>query len=48
MGCRFCIEFPSGLLDPRESLLQAAERELAEETGYRGNIKVTYRQMSVC
>ncbi len=40
MECRFSLEFPSGLIDPQESLEQAAERELAEETGYHGNIKV--------
>jgi ADP-ribose pyrophosphatase len=29
------IELPAGTLDPREEPLQAAQRELAEETGYR-------------
>lgn len=37
---RFSIEFPAGLVDAGESLEQAAKRELAEETGYHGEIKV--------
>jgi ADP-ribose pyrophosphatase len=31
-----CIEIPSGLLDPNESIETCAERELLEETGYIG------------
>lgn len=32
---RAMIEFPAGKLDPGESVLSCAQRELAEETGYR-------------
>ena len=35
----YTIEFPAGLIDDDESLEQTAERELYEETGYRGTIK---------
>jgi len=31
------IEIPAGLVDKEESTLQAAERELEEETGYKAN-----------
>lgn len=32
---RVLIEFPAGKIDPGESMLRCAQRELAEETGYR-------------
>ena len=32
---RYLWEFPAGRMDPGETPLQAARRELAEETGYR-------------
>jgi 8-oxo-dGTP pyrophosphatase MutT (NUDIX family) len=32
------IEFPAGLIDPGETIEQAALRELREETGYSGEI----------
>ncbi len=35
---REIIEFPAGLIDPGETAAQAAERELLEETGYRGRV----------
>lgn len=31
----WCIAFPAGLLDPEETLIECAARELQEETGYR-------------
>ncbi len=31
---RWCWELPAGKIDPGESALEAAQRELAEETGY--------------
>ncbi|CAG8521612.1 21999_t:CDS:2 [Rhizophagus irregularis] len=36
---RYCIEFPSGLIDDNETVEAAALRELREETGYHGKIK---------
>ncbi len=35
---REIIEFPAGLIDPGETAAQTAERELLEETGYRGSV----------
>ncbi|KAI9323675.1 NUDIX hydrolase domain-like protein [Dichotomocladium elegans] len=34
---RYCIEFPSGLIDPGEDPVDTAIRELKEETGYQVN-----------
>ncbi|RIA96625.1 NUDIX hydrolase domain-like protein [Glomus cerebriforme] len=36
---RYCIEFPSGLVDDNETVETTALRELREETGYYGKIK---------
>lgn len=36
---KFCIEFPAGLIDDKESIDQAVKRELKEETGYTISIK---------
>ncbi len=35
---RYLIEFPAGLIDPGETPARTAERELYEETGYRGKL----------
>lgn len=36
----YTLELPGGLVDPDESLVKAAERELEEETGYTFNEKL--------
>lgn len=33
------VEFPAGLIDPKESVESTAVRELLEETGYHGTVK---------
>ena len=37
---RISLELPSGLVKANESLEEAALRELEEETGYKGVVKV--------
>jgi len=34
----YVIEFPAGLIDPGEGVEKTAQRELLEETGYRGTV----------
>ncbi|MFX1520302.1 MAG: NUDIX domain-containing protein [Promethearchaeota archaeon] len=38
---KIVIEFPAGLIDPGETIEQAALRELVEETGYDGEVIAT-------
>lgn len=38
----YTLEFPAGLLDPKETIETCALRELKEETGYVGKIKTTF------
>jgi ADP-ribose pyrophosphatase len=35
----YVIEFPAGLIDAGETPVAAAQRELAEETGYQGTVR---------
>jgi len=35
----FVIEFPAGIVNPEEAPEQAAQRELLEETGFRGRVR---------
>ena len=35
---RYCVENPAGIVEPGESVEEAAKRELLEETGYHGRI----------
>lgn len=35
-----CVEFPAGLVDANETPEQASERELHEETGYKGKVRL--------
>ncbi|KAI8097255.1 NUDIX hydrolase domain-like protein [Halteromyces radiatus] len=46
---KYALEFPSGLIDPNETALDAAQRELREETGYEVD-KTAFRlsTQSVC
>lgn len=42
---RVTLEFPAGLVDPGEAAALAAARELAEETGYRGDDAVVIAEL---
>jgi ADP-ribose diphosphatase len=45
---KFIIEFPKGVIDPGESVENAALRELQEETGYTGEILKIHPEFPTC